>query len=147
MLPEPWSIFTPRTLLSFALACLIGFACLALAYKRAGRWDAVWKEEWERRHLKSLATLRQRLQHASILMTAILWILAGAFVLSTAFTWWISDRMEGPDGARMFMFSALPTLALLVAATLCFLVVRLTKYKLERIDELLGRNVPRVQGR
>jgi hypothetical protein len=42
----------------------------------------------------------------------------------------------------MLVFTALPTLVLLLTAAFWFLGVRLTRYKLERIEELLDRHVP-----
>lgn len=77
-----------------------------------------------------------------ILVTVILWIVAAAFIASAVFAWWISGRMEGPDRERVLVFTALPTLVLLLTAAFCFLGVRLTRYKLERIDDLLDRHVP-----
>ena len=142
MLPDPWSIFTSRTLLCLALCCLSGFACLAVSYQRAKRWNLAWKEEWERRHRTSLTTLRQRLRHTTILVTVILWIMAGAFIASAVFAWWIRGRMEGSDRERVLVFTALPTLVLLLTAAFCFLGVRLTRYKLERIDALLDLHAP-----
>jgi len=135
------SIFTPIRLLTFSVAYLIGLACISLSYWKASRWDLAWKERWEGRRHKSVTTLRQRLQQAKILMTVVLWVLIGVFAASTLFTWWMSGRMEGPDGERMLVFTLLPTLALLLVGILFFLAVHVTKYKIERIDQV-SRKVP-----
>jgi len=80
-------------------------------------------------------------------MTVILWILASAFVASVVVAWRVRRGMDEPDRERMLLFAALPTLTLLLAAIFVFLAVRLTRYKIGRIDALLPANAPPPQVR
>jgi hypothetical protein len=130
-----------------ALACVITFGALAIAYRNAKAWDRAWAEERQRRHRRSLTTLRERLRRSAGLMAALFWFMVVAGMASVAVTGLIYSRLDGDDRGRMLALACLPILILFLAAGLCLLGIRLARYMIRRLDALTGGNVIAPGGR
>ena len=136
--------FSTGELVAIPLGWVAAFGMLAISYVRTKRWDQAWKERWERRHGTSLETLRLKTQRTMRVAIVLRWIMLAVFFMS------LGDSF-GPIVSVFKGLSRDPVLTIVLSATLnlfalLFLAlvaagVKLLRYQLRRINELLAAAV------
>lgn len=140
MVPDFWAVFSPGELMVIALAWVVAFGMLAIAYAKTTRWDRAWKERWEQRHGTSLETLRQNKQRMLKVLTVGRWIMLALFFIGVGTSLGpIVDIIKGLRREPLLVFAAfgLNVLTLLLLA-LVAVGLEVVKYQLRRSSELLA---------
>ena|SRR2546425_9349716 len=133
-----WATLDQLVVIAFSLAT--GFGALVVRYARTKRWDRAWKDRWEQRHGKSLEVLRRNKQRSLKMMMVVLWIILAVFVMGLGASFEPVAGMINGRRLPSILIEALVTinLAFLLALVGIFATVRLGKFELKRIDELLA---------
>jgi hypothetical protein len=139
-LTDLWTSFSTQECVAIALAWVMSFGLLTLAYVKTTRWDLAWKARWEQRHGASLEALRRDKQRMLKVLIVIRWAMLAVVFMSLGASF-------GPFVSVIKGLHREPTLiligfALLILLTLLLLTLvagctALAKYQLRRIDELL----------
>lgn len=142
-----WRSLSTGKLGVIALVWAISFGMLAIAYTRTKRWDQTWKERWEQRHGTSLNVLRSKIRLTLKVTLALRWIVLAVFFISVGFG--LGPIVTATQGLHqepaliIIGFLALDLLLLLFVALVAG-GVKLLRYRLRRIDELLAAGSQRV---
>lgn len=134
--------FSPGWLL-FILACV---TLIAVEKFRVRQWDQAWRERWERKHGRSLETLRTR-KARFLRVFRVSWGITGAFIVGSEIL--IGQEVFAPAirGVTLTDLQILEFCRRTEAVILFFsifliggaLAVRNLKNGLRKLEELLGR--------
>lgn len=118
------------------------YAALVLHYYWVRRWDQAWRERWERKHGRSLDTLRDRIARSLKSVRLIPWV-AGALaviqVLTSLDVFLPAIKGEVLSNWQITYLCSQARLDVLFILLLppAILSVKGVKYRLRKIDELL----------